>query len=188
MNGAIRNFAVTILAGALFAGCASNPAPLAGAADGATVFGKFRLLRNGEEVIFGNGIFANSAMLNLYEADGERQIVANVGRDGEFSWNLAPGDYRLSSIAFMFHGERVEPQTNFVFSVSAEHAASYVGTVTLESTFQSGYLGPNGAVDRITIVDDCRTDCGSRLARLGLKGENAAVSLPRWQRQVASTN
>ena len=188
MNGAIRNFAVTILAGLLIAGCGTTRTQMAGANDGTIVFGKFRLLRNGEEVSFGDGIFANSAMLNLYEAGSERQIVASVGRDGEFSWNLAPGEYRLSSIAFMFHGERFEPQTNFVFSVSSQHAASYVGTVTLESTFQSGYLGLNGAVDRITIVDDCHSDCASRLARLGLEGETAATSLPRWQRQVASTN
>ncbi len=152
------------------------------------VFGKFRLLRNGNEANLGDGIFASSATLHLYDQGERREIAGKVGKGGEFAWVLAPGQYRVSSIGFDNRGERAETGTDFSFTVSAGNGAIYVGTITLETTFDSGYFGLNGVVDRYTISDDCANDCADRLARLGLSSETATVSLLQQEGQLARTN
>ena len=201
MNWFIRNLNVTkiacLIAAAGLAGCASTAknidsgAVLERASSAVTdgiVFGKFRLVRNGQEIRLGDGIFANSATLHLQKSDGGREIVGEVGRDGKFAWSLAPGVYRMSSIGFSFRGEKVESQTSFSFAVSADHRASYVGTVALEATFHSGYHGTSGTVDRITVTNDCEAECEQRLAELGLPSEAVTASLFHWEGHVASTN
>ena len=47
------------------------------------VFGKFRLLRNGNEANLGDGIFANSATLHLYDQGEQREVAGKVGKGGE---------------------------------------------------------------------------------------------------------
>ena len=199
MNGVIRNLIVTItvvLAMGALSGCATtaksidSDATLAKAASStdAVVFGKFRLIRNGHEANVGDGIFATTATLHLYQDGAGKAIVGKVGDDGEFAWALAPGQYRVSSIGFDNRGERAETDTDFTFTVSADHDAVYVGTITLETTFDSGYFGLNGAVDRYTISDDCMSDCSDRLARLGLSADAAAVSLLQQEGQLARSN
>ena len=152
------------------------------------VFGKFRLLRNGSEANLGEGIFANSATLHLYDQGERREIAGKVGKGGEFAWVLAPGQYRVSSIGFNNRGERAETETDFSFTVSADSEAIYVGTITLETTFDSGYFGLNGVVDRYTVSDDCANDCAGRLERLGLSSDAATVSLLQQEGQLARTN
>lgn len=201
MNWFIRNLNVTkiicLLAVAGLAGCASTARNIdsgevldraSSAATEGIVFGKFRLVRNGQEIQLGDGIFANSATLHLQKSDNGREIVGEVGRDGEFAWALAPGVYRMSSIGFSFRGEKVESQTNFSFAVSADHRASYVGTVTLEATFHSGYHGTSGTVDRITVRNDCEAGCEKRLAELGLPSAAVTASLFHWDERIAGTN
>lgn len=198
MKNVIRSLAksVTYLgAAALFSGCATT-APsidhadqLAQATDMTAekvVIGKFRLVRNGEEVDFGEGVFANSAKLHIYQDGANQEIVGKVGRDGEFAWVLEPGDYMLSSIAFKHRGETIEPAANFAFTVSADHDASYVGTITLETTFSSGYYGTSGVIERFFISNDCATECGKMLGDLGMADTLAATSLLHWETQVAS--
>ena len=199
MDKVIRTLANTITyvaAAALFSGCAvtaqsiDHADQLAQTSDAKVekvVIGKFRLLRNGEEVEFGDGIFANSAKLHIYKDGASQEIVGKVGRDGEFAWALEPGDYTLSSIAFKHRGETIEPSTNFSFAVSANHDASYVGTITLETTFNSGYYGTSGVIERFYITDDCSTDCSNMLGSLGMADAVAASSLLHWETQVAST-
>ena len=191
----LANSIAYIAAAALFSGCAMTAQSidhvdeLAQATDTAAekvVIGKFRLIRNGEEVDFGEGIFANSARLHMYHDGASREIVGNVGRDGEFAWVLEPGDYTLSSIAFKHRGETIEPAANFAFTVSANHDASYVGTITLEATFSSGYYGTSGVIERFFINDDCAAECSKMLSDLGMAGTGAATSLLSWETQVAS--
>jgi hypothetical protein len=158
------------------------------AATDAVVFGKFRLLRNGNEANLGDGIFANSATLHLYDQGERREIAGKVGKGGEFAWVLAPGQYRISSIGFDNRGERAQTDTEFSFTVAAGKDAVYVGTITLETTFDSGYFGLNGVVDRYTISDDCANDCADRLARLGLASDAATISLLQQEGQLARTN
>ena len=152
------------------------------------VFGKFRLVRNGAEAEIGEGMFASSAMLHLYEQGEQREIVGKVGKGGEFAWVLAPGHYRVSGIGFDNRGERAATDTSFTFTVAAEYDAIYVGTITLETTFESGYYGLNGVVDRFTVSDDCKIDCTGRLARLGLSADAATVSLLQHEGRLARTN
>lgn len=151
----------------------------------AVVFGKFRLMKNGNEVQLGQGLFGNSALLRLYRASDQEEVTSRVGKNGEFSAKLAPGDYYLTSIAFQHQGETIEPETNFVFSVSADHHASYVGTITLETTFGSSYNGMKGSIDRIMIGNDCATDCAARLEQFGMANNTVATALPHWEAQVS---
>ena len=180
---------------AVFAGCAAtvesvdNSAQLGQGSDFTTekvVFGKFRLVQNGEEVTLGKSIFANSATLRLVKDGAGREIVGKVGNDGEFAWALQPGEYQLSSIAFKHRGETIEPDTSFVFTVSADHDASYVGTITLQATSDSGYHGTNVMVERFTVSNDCEAECGKVLGALGMTEDAATTSLLHWETQVAS--
>ena len=201
MTRSIRNLNVTkiicLIAVAGLAGCASTAKHIgsgetlekaASVTTDTIVFGKFRLVRNGEEIRLGEGIFANSATLQLQKSGSDGKIVGEVGRDGEFAWALEPGSYRMSSIGFSFRGEKVESETSFGFTVSADHRASYVGTITLEATFDSGYHGTTGTVDRITVKNDCETECENRLAELGLPVGAATASLFHWEGRIASAN
>ena len=145
------------------------------------MFGRLKLVRNGEVVRFGDGLLANSATLQLYQEGGSRQFTGRVGDDGEFSWTLPAGTYHVESIAFRVQDQLVKPETNFTFTVSPEHDASYLGTITLEATFDSGYLGVHGGVDRFTVWDDCAKDCARRLSQLGISDQASTSSLVRWQ-------
>ncbi len=196
-----RNLIVTILfcvaAGVGLSGCATTAQNIepgetldqaSSATTGTVVFGKFRLLRNGDEVQFGEGVFASAPTLRLHKVGSHREFTGEVGQDGEFAWVLQPGSYRVSSIGFSFRGERIEPETNFTLAVSEDHRASYAGTITLETTIDSGYHGTSGTVDRVTVRNDCETECGKRLARLGISKDVSTASLFHWEEQVASTN
>ena len=152
------------------------------------VFGRLELLRNGHEVAFGDGIFASSATLNLAEAGSAQPIVGRIGRDGEFAWALKPGTYRVTSIGFRYQGQKIQPPTGFTFTVSEGYRASYVGTITLEASFDRGLLGTRAQVDRYTISDDCAAECDDRLSRLGLEGEQSSRALFSWERSLAAAD
>ncbi len=192
----IRTFAKALVLGAAIAGvsgCAmtanGNPSSEAVAnASNAVVFGKFRLVRNGHEMQFGDSIFANTATLTVYDARDGREINGKVGRDGQFAWALKPGTYHVSSVGFKYHGERVEPPTGFTFTVSPDHKATYVGTMMLEASFSAGQYGTNGTIDKYTVSNDCATDCASQLARLGLDADSTTTALFRWNNQIAQIN
>jgi hypothetical protein len=175
------NTAKTIDSGAELAGATS-------AAADTVVFGKFRLVRNGHEAKLGTSLFANTATLHLYERNGNEQFVGKVGQDGEFAWVLKPGTYRVSGIGFYNRGEKVEPVTDFTFDVPENERAIYVGTVTLETSFDSGYLGVNGTVDSYTIANDCATDCASRLENLGLPADGVMIALMQDNSRYARRN
>ena len=153
--------------------------------DQVVVFGKFRLLKNGYETKFGHGIFGNVATLQLYRADDQEEFTIKVGKGGEFSRRLAPGDYYVMNVSFRYHGETIRPDTNFMFNVSGDSSANYLGTLTLEAKFSSDYNGTNGSVDRFLVADECASVCERRLAELGLENADVTTSLPAWQTQVA---
>jgi hypothetical protein len=200
MMNRIRGYAAALAAGCLLVGlggCANTAGHIDSAAElardagepaGAVVFGRFELLRNGHEVDFGGGIFASSATLNLTEAGRAQPIVGRIGRHGEFAWLLEPGTYRVTSIGFRYHGQKIQPPTGFTFTVPKDHAASYVGTITLEASFDQGLLGTRARVDRYTISDDCAAECATRLARLGLTPERSTRALFAWERSVAAAD
>lgn len=198
MKGIIRNLIVTttfIVAAGGLAGCATanqsieSGNDLAAASHGdPVVFGKFRLIRNGNEARIGNDLLSTTATLTLKQAGSREEFVGAVGANGEFAWALEPGFYRVASIGFDNRGERVEPITNFTFTVNGDHEAVYVGTVTLEATFDSGYYGLNGVVDGYSVSNDCATDCTRRLEQLGLPADDFATALMYQPSPVASTN
>ncbi|MEM8814631.1 MAG: hypothetical protein AAGE85_02330 [Pseudomonadota bacterium] len=152
------------------------------------VFGKFRLIRNGDEAKLGSGLFASGANLHLVNLAGGGELIAKVGRDGEFAWALEPGNYEVTAIGFDNRGEHQQADTSFTLAVSAEHAAVYIGTVSLEASFESGYYGFNGTVDDYTVSNDCAADCAARLDRLGLSRDAMAVALLQEQYHVARSN
>ena len=145
--------------------------------DTAVVLGKFQLVRNGEQVALGNSIFANNATLHLYCEDSQEEIKAKVGPNGEFAWVLKPGSYRIANIEFLVRGESFAPKTNFEFVADEANDATYVGTITLVTTFESGYYGMDGVIDSSSIADDCATDCPDMLTRLDMDKDAAKVSL-----------
>jgi len=149
------------------------------------VFGKFRLVRNGEEADIGDGIFGTTAEIHFVNGDGERGIVGKVGKRGEFAWALEPGSYRVKTIGFDNRGEREEAAAKFAFTVPEDRSAVYLGTITLEASFDSGYYGTNGSVDNFFISNDCATDCAKRLEALGLAIESMTVSVVESGTQVA---
>ena len=141
------------------------------------VFGRFRLVRNGEEVKLGEGIFANHATLRLSKAGSEKQVKGSVGRNGAFAWLLEPGDYRVSKIGFMGRGDHFLVSTDFVFAAEAGHAAIYVGTIALETRFESGYYGLDIVAEDYSVIDECDLDCESMLALLGLSMDAATIAV-----------
>jgi len=149
------------------------------------VFGKFRLLKNGEETTLGSGFFSNVAALRLYREDDQEEFTVRVGENGEFARALTPGDYYVMNISFKYRGETVRPETNFMFNVSDDGRPNYVGTITLEAKFKNGYHGSKGSFERFTIRNECSRECERRLSELGLEGKVAVTSLPQWQEQVA---
>jgi len=154
----------------------------------AVVFGKFRLLKNGEETNLGEGFFSNVASLRLYRADDQEEFTVRVGEDGEFASALTPGEYYVMYISFKYRGETVRPETNFKFDVVDNTQPVYVGTITLDAKFKNGYHGSKGSFERYLISNDCASVCGRRLAELGLENAVAVTSLPQWQQQVAYSN
>ena len=141
------------------------------------VFGKLEMQRNGETVKISNGLFGYSPTLYLIrESTGER-ISGAVGAAGEFAWALAPGEYTVSKVSFMNRGEKFEPEIDYRFAVVPGSDTVYIGTITLESTFESGYYGLNGTVDSYSVDDHCESDCADRLARLGLSASETTVAL-----------
>lgn len=165
----------------------ADPARLQAATDHSSVlvFGKFQLLKNGREIKFSDGFLGNSASIRLYQADTGREFSVRTGEDGEFSRELEPGDYYVMSIAFLHQGQLIRPETNFMFNVAGDNEASYVGTITLEAKFSSGYYGMQGEFERFTITNECANKCEIRLAELGLADASLATSLPSWQEFVA---
>ena len=153
--------------------------------DGVVVFGKFRLLKNGYETKFGDGIFGNFAALRLYRVDDQEEFTIKVGKGGEFSRRLAPGDYYIMNVSFKYRGETIRPDTNFMFNVSGDSSADYLGTLTLEATFSSDYNGTKGSFDRFLVANECASVCERRLAELGLENADVTTSLPAWQTHVA---
>ena len=172
----------------VLAGCA-NTAPtitstdeLAGTGD-RVVFGQVQLIRNGTPVQFGDGLMANTAVLNIYDPDSNRKFVGKLGEDGEFSWALPSGTYEVESVAFRMHGQTVEPETSFTFTVSPDFDATYLGTVKIEGSFNGGYAGVTGTVDRFVVQDNCASDCQRRLDQLGMTNQASTSSLFRWDQQ-----
>ena len=164
-------------------------AELARAAPGEPiVLGRFRLVRNGNDARLGRGPFATRAMLHMAGGKDRREVVGQVGADGEFAWALAPGRYRLTAIGFDSRGERETAQTDFTFVVPADHKAVYIGSITLETTFESGYYGLNGTVEDYGVTNDCAADCARRLHRLGLSANDMTVALLTESYQLARTN
>ena len=153
--------------------------------DGVVVFGKFRLVKNGYETKFGNGIFGNFAALRLYRVDDQEEFTIKVGKNGEFSGRLEPGDYYVMNVSFKYRGETIRPDTNFMFNVSDDGSANYLGTLTLEATFSSDYNGTKGSFDRFLVADECASVCERRLAGFGLENADVTTSLPAWQTHVA---
>ena len=151
------------------------------------VYGKFRLLRNGDEVKLDDGVFANSAKLHIETESGSLEMIGKVGKAGEFAWALAPGDYQLTSIRVTNRSETTSPRTNFRFTVPAGGKAVYIGTMTLETTLDYGYYGLSGTFDSVTIDTDCATDCANRLAQLGLPAGDSVTSLLQQEGTLAGT-
>lgn len=159
-------------------GCASLPEASTMQADSTVAIGKFRLVRNGDDVALGDGIVANRAVLHVDGLDTGESFTADVGPNGEFYWPLEPGRYELAGMDFLVRGQRMNVDSRFRFDV-ADSGATYVGTVTLETTFENGFYGLSGQIDNYSIVDDCYLDCSNILARLGMPQDSAAVSLAR---------
>jgi hypothetical protein len=196
MRGQIRKLVIAagILAISGLAGCATVSEQMGAnvdaeklAAGDALVVGKLRLVRNGYEVPLGDGLLSNTATLRLYKDGAGDQIIGKVGDNGEFAWPLTAGDYEIASVGFGFRGERLSAPTNLVFTVSEGDRVSYIGTITMEVTLETGYNGTLGSLDRFWIGDDCATDCDRLVSNAGLSSTTATTSLVHWQYRTASS-
>ena len=198
MQRLFRNITVTIGSVALamtLAGCSTtasleNGDDLAKSVNGSetVIFGKLRLVRNGANVDLSDGMFATTATLQLDNASRDHSIVGKVGKDGEFAWALYPGEYRVTSIGHDNRGQHVKTDTGLVLTVPAGEDAVYVGTITVEASFEYGMHVPRGEVEQFRINNDCATDCAARLESLGMSGDDMTVSLVTEQYQLARTN
>lgn len=183
MRGLIRNRVVTIAASlsAVFgvAGCATHVADVDHLdTDGALVFGKLEIIKNDERVRISDGLFGNAPIIHLVRIGDDDRLTGRVGQDGEFAWRLAPGDYQVSKISFNNNGDRVETRFRFRVSVDPDSELIYVGTLRLVTRFFPGYYGVDGVVG-YSVRNDCRRDCGGRIAELGMTDVEPMVALLR---------
>lgn len=193
----IYRLAAAALAVVLITGCATSTGSIdsskavSKAADSSEsiVFGKFTLYRNGKEAKLNDGLFAGTtAFLHVNGDDGARQIVGQVGENGEFAWALKPGNYQVSAIDFYHRGERQEVEAGLDFEVPADGKPVYVGTITLEASIDMGYYRPKGAVDSFYVRNDCTSDCARRLDALGIPADTPHVVIPQSVYQLARTD
>mgnify|MGYP001817414033 FL=1 len=189
MNGAYFKKMTIAAAGVMalmgLTGCATTGMQQAASTD-AVVFGKLKLIKNGEEAPLGKSFFAGLASLDIEKVGGHGDTVANVGWGGEFDVALAPGEYRITGVEFTNRGERVHADTDFAFTVSDNSAPVYIGTLTLETSFSSGYYGMSGQIDRFSVSDDCARDCMNRLSEMGLAANMSTTALIRNEGQLAT--
>ena len=191
MKGIVRNLVVTIgvVALACLSGCATLSKEAVALNDGEiAVLGKFELVKNGEKIAVGDGLFANHATL-LFKRQGMNETInGKVGSEGEFTWWLAPGDYHVSAVTFSNRGERIAPAISLNFTVHPEAGAVYIGTVTVDSSFDSGYYGTDARLGSTTVRNECRADCDARLEALGLSEADLSVSILHRPGHVARNN
>ena len=102
----------------------------------------------------------------LIDQGVDETVIGKVGAEGEFTWWLAPGEYHVSAVTFSNRGERIEPAVSLNFTVHPEVKAVYIGTVTIDSSFDSGYYGTDARLDSTTVRNECRADCAARLEAL----------------------
>ena len=140
----------------------------------------------GGGVAVGEGLFANHATLLFNRQGVDETVTGKVGSEGEFTWWLAPGEYHVSAVTFSNRGERIEPALSLNFTVHPEVKAVYIGTVTIDSSFDSGYYGTDARLDSTTVRNECRADCAARLEALGLDKGDMSVSILHRPGHVAS--
>lgn len=160
----------------------------ASSAPATVAFGELRLITNGVKARLGDGLLAGDAGLYLASEDTQKTYVGRVERAGKFNMRLEPGRYRVTGVYFRYQGETIEADTNFVFDVSDQHEATYVGTITLEATLDNSNYGIVGTADRISVSNACASDCDRRMAAIGLPHGETAVSLFHWEERVASSD
>ena len=189
MNGAYLKktaaAAAAVLALMGLTGCATSTMTQADPTD-TVVFGKLKLIKNGEEAPLGKSFFAGLASLDIESVGGRSETVAKVGWGGEFDVALAPGEYRITGVEFTNRGERVHTATDFAFTVSDGRKPVYLGTLTLETSFSSGYYGMSGQIDRFSVSDDCASECAERLGEFGFASSAPTVALIRREGQLAT--
>ena len=152
----------------------------------AAVFGDLRLFTNGVEERLGDGLFAADAGFRLEHANTGRNFDGRIGKNGTFEARLVPGTYRIHTIFFKHHGEIIEANTDFTFTVADDAAATYIGTISLEATLENSAHGFVGTADRFTVRNDCPSICDSRMASIGLPHGDTHLSLAHWVGQVAA--
>ena len=180
MNGRIRNLVVTltICSFAMLAGCTTTTSTLdVASVDTAAVFGSFDLVKNGEAVELGDGIFDNQVSVAISRQGTDEAFVGNVGSGGEFTWYLEPGEYHVSSFSFGNRGERFEPQVSLNFTVAGDADAVYIGAMKVYVTSFSGYHGTDARMGGPEIRNGCRWDCAARLEQLQLDKERLMISI-----------
>lgn len=151
---------------------------------GVVVFGRVRWIKNGEELEIGGGILGNLVELHVYPAGSDDQIIASVGAGGQFSWVLQPGVYRIPMISFIHRMNSYLGVSFIRFTVPAEGQASYAGTLTIETSYETGWLGAKMSIDRFSVAEECEADCGAMLAQLGLPDDAAEVGLMEFDPEM----
>ncbi len=153
--------------------------------DEVLVFGTFELQKNGYTVKMRDGLFGNSATLHLRHAETWAEETVQVGDEGLFATELAPGEYYITSVEFRLQSQVVKPETDLRLTVKDSHDANYVGTLTMRTRIESGYYGASGEVEQVAIRDNCNEECPDLLERLGAEDASMAVSLPTAGQRVA---
>ena len=169
---------IAALAVGMVSTAAAGPTDGVADADSNVVIGKLRLIKNGDEVRLGDGWFSNRARLKIVADSGERFEVP-VGKDGAVIWEATPGTYRVSGVEFMVRGDAVNVDWDLAFDAEPESQATYIGTVTLETSFSPNYYGLEGTVDTFSVTNDCSSDCSALLADTGHAEGEAVVALLR---------
>ncbi|MEM6513080.1 MAG: hypothetical protein AAF660_08715 [Pseudomonadota bacterium] len=181
--GNFKRFITASAAILIAAGCSTTA--VTGGAE-RVAFGGLNLISNGHEVSLGGGLDQRDAVIGVRDTLSQRLYTSRVSDGGQFALTLMPGDYLVETIAFDYHGEKIEAPANFRFSVPSEFDSVYIGSVTLEASLESGIYGVVGTADRYTIDDECAVRCDEQLSSLGLQTSTSGVSLMSWDYQVAA--
>lgn len=189
MSHLLRNRYITgftaVVFSILLSGCAATGAgldPVKGLDEkqsDAIVIGKIRLIKNGDEVALGDGMFSTAPRVHMVDVRNDRSVRAKVGDNGEFAWPLQAEYYNVTGIEFLVNGQQILFPTYLTFAPSSTKDATYVGTITLDMDVDSGFYGVTAKAASMNISDECNSMCDRHLANLGLDRNDLDIGLVR---------
>ncbi|MHC4954874.1 MAG: hypothetical protein ACYTGZ_13390 [Planctomycetota bacterium] len=168
------------------AGCASTEniedgsdlATQAKRTDRSIVFGRIRLIQNGEEKEIGDSYFELQLTPHLLRMQDKERIHAEVDEGGHFVWSLTPGTYLIHMVVYRdpWSGSyQLIPKA--AFAVPENGRIYYVGTLEAVLTTERDILGKLRGTTRFSVWNEKRAEEQRLRGELGLETRPVANSI-----------